>query len=82
MAQIALGAREEKRRFWEEPLSRGEASGLSQKEYCRQSDPKIHCISMLEEEPTIPAGVLPGGMTGAETGASPVLFRADPQGSD
>jgi hypothetical protein len=44
MEHIAFGAREEKRRFWEEHLSRWEASGLSQKEYCRQNDLKIHCL--------------------------------------
>jgi len=35
---------EAKRRFWQEHLSQWEASGVSQKEYCRQHDLKLHCF--------------------------------------
>jgi|GEM_PF-3779372 len=44
MQHSALGAREEKRRFWSEHLSRWEASGLTQREYCHQHDLKPHCF--------------------------------------
>jgi len=36
--------REARRTFWEEHLGKWEASGLSQSEYCRRNDLKLHCF--------------------------------------
>ena len=36
--------REARRRFWEEHLGNWESSGLTQSEYCRQNDLKLHCF--------------------------------------
>ena len=44
MEQTRAAELEAKRRFWEEHLSQWEASGLSQSEYCRQNDLKLHCF--------------------------------------
>ena len=44
METTRAAEREAKRTFWEEHLSQWEASGLSQSEYCRQNDLKLHCF--------------------------------------
>lgn len=68
MEQTRAAELEAKRRYWEAHLSQWEASGFSQKEYCRQNDLKLHCFlywrkrqrSLQESRPSLVEWPMPG----------------------